>query len=113
MHAYRVGRVRLIFQLPSSLVPSLADSTFAYVERFSPLGNVDPTNRMYLVHKVVDGRGIQSADIVPISQISRSCHLVPQLTDDLTTRLSPHSILDDFSTFYVNDFLDLHSYLIL
>lgn len=66
---------------------------------------------MFEVSKVVGSEGRLVGEVIPLSQIIRSCHLIPQWEDDLVAPIG--SPLDVFDKFLVNDFLDVHSYLSL
>lgn len=70
-------------------------------------------NRMYEVQKERQHDGTPLAEVIPLSAIARSCHLVPKFTEDLEYVLDHTTILDEYEVFFVNDFLDLHAYLVL
>jgi hypothetical protein len=68
---------------------------------------------MYEVKKEQHPGGGLAAEVIPISHISRSCHLMPHFKNDLATALDPGEVLNTYETFFVNEFLDLHTYLTL
>lgn len=73
-------------------------------------------NRVSCMHEVKKSRhadGRLLAEVISLSRIIRSCHLVPRLDHDLETATDPGNSLDTYDLFSVNDFLDLHVYLIL
>jgi hypothetical protein len=105
----RVARLRIIFCLPSRI--SVFQEPLVYVELFSELPKRARNDvRMFLVSKsFVDGR--QESAVIPLTMVIRSCHLIPRMDDDLREPIPPHKTIDHFNTFYVNQFLDLHTYL--
>lgn len=67
---------------------------------------------MYKVKWDVDAlTGQKRAGIITPDFLIRSCHLIPKMSDDVLQVVKPEDVLDRFDEFYVNDFLDLHSYL--
>lgn len=66
---------------------------------------------MFEVSKVVNNEGRPVGEVIPLSRIIRSCHLIPQWENDLVAPVD--CPLDAFDKFLVNDFLDVHSYLSL
>lgn len=109
-----IGRVRTIFKLRDPLrqepvnATDIAGRPLAYVEWFTELGPVDGPTKMYVVKRT------NEVEVLPVSRFVRSCHLIANLgLDDDFRVLDPDDVLDVCSSFQVNDFLDLHSYLIL
>lgn len=68
---------------------------------------------MYKVSKACQRDGSLETEVVPLGQIVWSCHLIPELENDLGAVIPNRSVLDRFNSFLVNDFLDMHSYLLL
>lgn len=108
-----MARARAFFRLSPHLYPSLSETIFAYVEWFTELKHPHDINRMYEVKRSMESNGQCSAAVIPVTQIYRSCHLIPYLKEDLVTALDPDTVLDTCDSFFLNDFLDLHSYTIL
>lgn len=104
-----MGRVRAIFRIPD-YVANVRDP-LVYLELFTPLREVDRDAKMYRVRWQKDSQGKRKASIVSAASIMRSCHLIPRMENDLSGVLSPSLVLDSFDEFFVNDFLDIHSYL--
>lgn len=102
--------MRLIFELPLS-VAQFPQPTLAYVEWFLDLKVSRHPSRMFEVSKVFGTDSSPVGEVIPVSQIVRSCHLIPKWEDDLVAPID--SVLDVFDTFFVNDFLDSHCYLSL
>ncbi|KIO21736.1 hypothetical protein M407DRAFT_45836, partial [Tulasnella calospora MUT 4182] len=109
-YCYRVARLRLIFELPT-VIRELARSRhpLAYVQWFTDLKASRHPTRVFQVSKVLNNRGQPTGEVIPLGQIVRSCHLIPQWENDLTAPMD--CPLDVFNKFLVNDFLDIHSYL--
>jgi hypothetical protein len=111
-----VGRIRLIFKLP----PQYGIATpLAYIQRFNGPHQVanGPLKRvnMYRVersHYSAEYGHQYEEEVVPLSFIRRTCHLLPifgehtPVFDDSET---PDS-LELFDQFYLNSYLDLHTF---
>ncbi|KAJ7898890.1 hypothetical protein B0H14DRAFT_3080756 [Mycena olivaceomarginata] len=70
----RVARVRVIFRLPERY--GIYDGTLAYVDWFKPL---NPPVADIGMHQVsLSSRNLrQNSEVIPITDIVRSCHLIP------------------------------------
>ncbi|KIO15986.1 hypothetical protein M407DRAFT_86553 [Tulasnella calospora MUT 4182] len=110
-YRYQVARLRLIFELPRSVAVFQPQPTLAYIEWFSELKATHDASRMFEITKLVGKDGHPIGEVIPVSRIVRSCHLIPKWEDDLVAPVE--SVLDEFTTFFVNEFLDLHCYLSL
>ncbi|KAF9071488.1 hypothetical protein BDP27DRAFT_1361831 [Rhodocollybia butyracea] len=69
-----VAQVHAIFNLPEEL--GTFAHPLAYVEWFTPLQKFDKDTLMYQVERS-SGKGVHAASIIPVTYISRSCHLYP------------------------------------
>ncbi|KAK0460760.1 hypothetical protein IW261DRAFT_1554531 [Armillaria novae-zelandiae] len=69
-----VAQVHAIFKLPEEL--GLFPHPLAYVEWFTPLQRVDKHTEMFRVERSLWNH-CRNASIIPITYISRSCHLIP------------------------------------
>ncbi|KAJ3713054.1 hypothetical protein C8R42DRAFT_593567 [Lentinula raphanica] len=121
----RIGRVKVLFRLPSQLTligthkstaPSWwPSSVLAYVEWFSPPSQTpveQKSHNMTTVHKLPLIDGIIPWSIIPLSNIRQSCMLIPRYD-----RKSPDSsswnssnILDKGNHFLVNNWSSLYTY---
>jgi hypothetical protein len=65
-------------------------------------------------YTVADGRAYREA-ILPLAHIRRSCHLVPEFGKEtpIVDSYAPFDALEEYETFYLNCFLDLHSFQLL
>ncbi|KAG8720172.1 hypothetical protein FRC09_010014 [Ceratobasidium sp. 395] len=114
-----IGRIRLIFKLPTRY---RIDDTLVLVQLFHVTSTTQPNKKMGM-YKVVreryreaDGRGYQER-ILPLSHVRRSCHLVPEFGSAAATPVidsrTPFDALEEYENFYLNSYLDLHSFRLL
>ncbi|EPS92600.1 hypothetical protein FOMPIDRAFT_1137569 [Fomitopsis schrenkii] len=120
----RIGRVKLIFKLPSTLndprtheqLPAPENwataGPLAYVEWYSKLnGSPDPTHMMYSVRKApLRSNGLPVGEILPISMIRQSCQLVPTFPDRVPDEWNTHNVLDKASRFVLNNSASKYAY---
>ncbi|KAG1770180.1 hypothetical protein EDD22DRAFT_977203 [Suillus occidentalis] len=104
---FRVGQVHLIFSIPATATQLLfppanqPPNHLAYVEWFTPFSATpDPRHGMYKVTRFIRS-GERVASIIPVSNISRSVHLIPN-----------NNVLEECDTF-VNCYIDRHSFVTL
>lgn len=80
------------------------EEPLAYVEWFKPLRTPDPqhgmckTSRSSCQHR-------RNTSIIPVSQIARSCHLIPFFGQEINPRWTTHNVLEESEEFYVNHYL--------
>ncbi|KAG8939237.1 hypothetical protein FRC03_006458, partial [Tulasnella sp. 419] len=89
----RVGQVRVIFQLPSTIILKY-DVPLVYIEWFTELKQTRSKARMLEVQKAFCRDGLRDCSIVRVDQIVRSCHLIPKWEDDLSSVLEPDEVYD-------------------
>ncbi|KAF8489264.1 hypothetical protein F5888DRAFT_1622210, partial [Russula emetica] len=83
----------------------------AYVEWFSPVPAVrEPQHLMFKVSRSIQG-GRRSASIIPVDSIVRSIHLIPRFGSVTPHDWNAYNVLDNCQSFYINPFIDLHSYI--
>ncbi|CAE6457916.1 unnamed protein product [Rhizoctonia solani] len=117
MPNHRVGRVRLIFKLPSHY--NIPDP-LVYIQRFdtpsrNPLVSVNMHGIQWMRHIPQWGRR-RVEEVVPLAFIRRTCHLIPQFgVPSITSSVDgdPSDPLTLFEKFYVNSYLDLHTFQLL
>jgi hypothetical protein len=117
MPGRRIGRIRVVFSLPPSVVnamfenPAAVPSHLVYVEWFSPFrASCDAATGMYQVSKSMLSDGTVLASIVPLSHIYRSVHLFPKFGPVAPSSWTSSNVLDKCSVFYMNPFTDRHLY---
>ncbi|KAJ7574250.1 hypothetical protein C8J56DRAFT_979934 [Mycena floridula] len=102
-----VGQVRVIFQLPGEY--GRFDKPLAYVEWLTPLSLYISVLGAYQVHWSTHMHR-QRASIIPISQIVRSCHLIPKFGAKINSQWTSETVLKQASTFFVNPDLCQHDF---
>lgn len=113
---YRVGRVRLIFSLPSELQRLRLDATdpsphLAYLELFTPFTpRPDRYSGLYSVSKSYSD-GARKTLVVPLTRIFRSCHLLPKCGRQIDHTWTSETVLDQCEHWTLNAFSDHHMYL--
>ncbi|KDQ60093.1 hypothetical protein JAAARDRAFT_125881 [Jaapia argillacea MUCL 33604] len=108
----RVAQVKVIFALPHQL--SIADHPqyLAYIEWFTPFQSFHPVLGMYSVSRSTQNHR-QNIEVVSLSQIIRSCHLLPKFGTLVNKTWHSDTILDDAPGFYLNVWLDLFTFFLL
>ncbi|KAH9830310.1 uncharacterized protein C8Q71DRAFT_817709 [Rhodofomes roseus] len=113
---YRIGQVRAIFALPPHLQrmrlnATRADTHLAYVELFTPfLDEPERWSKLYQVSRSVL-RGRRLATVLPLQQIFRSCHLLPDPKAEVIERdWTSDTVLELCEDFFLNEFCDHHMY---
>jgi hypothetical protein len=112
-----VGRVRLIFKLPPHYG---VEEPLAMVQLFRITSYGQPNKRMGMFkatrerYRDRDQRTFQE-QVVPLSHIRRSCHLVPDfgVQTPIIDSFTPFDSLENYDGFYLNHFLDLHTFRLL
>lgn len=116
---YRVGRVRLVFQLPKEacrqLLPDvISPGHLAYVEWFTAFTQPDAVHGMYKVSRCLDrDSGARLASVIEVCKIRRSCHLLPISSNVIPREWSSSNVLDSCNNFWVSPFSDMHIYMTL
>ncbi|KAJ7168730.1 hypothetical protein C8R46DRAFT_897819, partial [Mycena filopes] len=96
------GRVRAIFALPVEY--GRLDVPLAYVEWYKPLTQLDTDLGMYKITPAFHNRRPR-ASIIPITLLSRSCHLIPRFPHTVDRTLTTDDVLDRCKAFYLNCYL--------
>jgi hypothetical protein len=85
----------------------------AYVEWFKPLsGQAEPHHQLYKVRRSLKD-GQRMASIIPVSNISRSAHLVPQFDQHVAEEWKSWNVLELSPSFYLNSCSDRHAYVVM
>ena len=106
----RVGQVRAIFQLPKTL-GSYPDPVL-YIQWFTPLRKIDEDTQMYRVERSSHNKA-QNSSIIPITQVSRTCHLIPYSGKAHEHRWTSETVLEQCHSFHLNPYLRLSDYVLL
>ena len=84
----------------------------AYVEWFTPFRQPDPETGMFKVsHSTRAHR--RCASIISLTQIERSCHLLPIWGKRVDSTWTSKNVLDQCTRFYVNPYLRHHDFVLL
>ncbi|KAI1784280.1 hypothetical protein LXA43DRAFT_976757 [Ganoderma leucocontextum] len=116
--SFIVARVRVVFKIPergmTHLFPGIAPDKrpqhLAYVELFTPLNTKHPDHGLYKVSPAYTGDGKRLGLIVPIDDIVRSCHLIPDFGPVAPRDWTSSNVLDKCTAFYLNTFADRNTY---
>lgn len=103
----RVGRVKAIFRLPETFGKHASADPLAYIEWFSTLDKVNTVLGMYEVSPWIRthrGQPYRASSIIPLPNIIRSCHLIPQWGEQMDRSWTSESVLDQAQRFYVNTY---------
>lgn len=97
-----VGQVRAIFQLPEEF--GSQHHPLAYIEWFTPLQTRVADLEMYRVSRSFRMHR-RRVTIIPISQIERSVHLIPEFGRRMDTTWTTHNVLEKCKSFFINPYL--------
>ena len=112
---YRIAQVRVVFQIPrraiNKVAPLLDTSPhLAYVEWFSFAADPDTKHGMFKITRQTRN-GRRNTSIIDVDSILSSVHLFPRFGPTIPLECNSFTALDCYSTFYVNPFADIDSYL--
>ncbi|KAJ7075485.1 hypothetical protein B0H15DRAFT_925432 [Mycena belliarum] len=102
-----VARLRVIFRIPSDF--GLYTEPVAYVDWFKPLQAPSPTLGMHQVSLSSRGHR-QNSSIIPVTDIVRSCHLIPVFGRKVDPRWTSETVLDQCKSFYLNPYLSHYDF---
>ncbi|KAJ7196887.1 hypothetical protein B0H12DRAFT_1038122 [Mycena haematopus] len=102
-----VARVRVIFRIPDDFGPY--PDPLAYIDWFKPLQQPVPGLGMHLV-SLSSRMHRQKSSIIPVSEITRSCHLIPVFGKSLNRAWTSDTVLDLCPRFYLNPYLRHHDF---
>ncbi|KAJ7862571.1 hypothetical protein B0H13DRAFT_1900002 [Mycena leptocephala] len=102
-----VARVRVIFKLPEH--HGNYPDPLVYIDWFKPLTTPVANLEMYRVSLSTRMRH-QKSEIIPITDIVRSCHLIPRFGRRIDPTWTSENVLDRFKEFYLNPYLRHHDF---
>ncbi|KAG1748822.1 uncharacterized protein EDB91DRAFT_1235446 [Suillus paluster] len=106
---FSVGQsLQLLFPPTVNIPPHLA-----YIKWFTPFPSApDRNNGLYKLSRLMQG-GDRVASIVPVGDIVHSIHLIPKFGDSAPREwIWSETVLEDCNTFWVNSYIDRHTFLI-
>lgn len=108
--------MRLVFAIPSDAARTLFSAAdvscpnrLAYIEWFTPFTQPEEAHGLYRISRAHDA-GDRLVSVVPVDTIRRSVHLYPKFGAVAPREWTSHNVLDECSTFFVNQFTDKHSF---
>ncbi|KAF9548524.1 hypothetical protein CPC08DRAFT_648414 [Agrocybe pediades] len=104
----RAAQVRFVFDLPPHL--GRVKHPLAYVEWFTPLGQPDSSTGMLVVKRST--RNLRrNAAVICVSDLVCAAHLTAKNSGSIVDKAyTSHQILDTVSHFYVNTYIDVHTF---
>ncbi|KAJ6616697.1 hypothetical protein B0H10DRAFT_2389376 [Mycena sp. CBHHK59/15] len=105
----RVAQVRVIFRLPDDF--GIYSDPLAYVDWFKPLQSPVANVGMHQV-SLSSRSHHQNSSIIPITDIVRSCHLIPIFGHSANPTWTTDNVLDQCKSFYLNPYLRHHNFFV-
>ncbi|KAN0137729.1 hypothetical protein V8E53_004485 [Lactarius tabidus] len=111
---YHIGRIRVVFAIPSRYHHLLFDpgvtvpQHLAYVQWYSQLTEPEPNHRLFKIRPLKDLDGNWICSIIPVGNIRRSVHLIPKFGPVAPAEWTSSNVLDSCNVFYLNTFSDRH-----
>ncbi|KAF8124506.1 hypothetical protein K438DRAFT_2154332 [Mycena galopus ATCC 62051] len=102
-----VARVRVIFKLPEN--HGNYPDPLAYIDWFKPLTTPVADLEMYRV-SLSTRMHHQKSEIIPVTDIVRSCHLIPRFGRRVDPTWTSENVLDHCKEFYLNPYLRHHDF---
>ncbi|PPQ71533.1 hypothetical protein CVT26_010393 [Gymnopilus dilepis] len=104
----RVAQVRAIFKLPAEF---RLTTPLAYIDWFTPFRNPQADTGMYMISQSTNTHD-RRASVIPISDIVRSCHLIPVFGQAPAKNLGwkSETVLEQCKKFYFNPYLRHHDF---
>lgn len=81
----------------------------AYIEWFSKFTDPIANHGLYKISRSLD-RGERVSEIIPLANIRRSIHLIPEFGPIAPRTWTSSNVLELCNTFFVNSFSDRHAY---
>ncbi|KAJ7495743.1 hypothetical protein B0H11DRAFT_1910488 [Mycena galericulata] len=102
-----VARIRVIFRLPED--HGNYPEPLAYIDWYKPLKPPVPDIGMHEI-SLSSRNHRQNSSIIPISDIFRSCHLIPVFGRAINPTWTSDQVLDQCKLFYLNPYLRHHDF---
>ncbi|KAI9001505.1 hypothetical protein BD414DRAFT_406373 [Trametes punicea] len=111
LEGLRVARVRAILRLPLTYGEELTKDPVAFVEWFTPFRTQDVDSGMFPV-SYSSRNHRRRVSIIPVTQIIRSCYLIPKWGRKVDTTWTSANVLDKCTKFYVSPYLRHHDFVL-
>jgi len=105
----QVARVRLIFELPPAL--GTYPEPLVYVDWYRPFRPALPDLQMHRL-ALASRNHHQFSEVIPLSRILRSCHLIPEFGREIPRTWESHTSLDLASNFLFNPYLRFRDFVL-
>lgn len=108
MRGLQVARVYLFFKISHNGV----DYPCALVHWYSTSSEPDADTGMWIVHPESSSRGARHMSVIHLDSIIRGAHLLPVFPSDAPVyrEINYMNVLDVYTSFYVNKFVDHHAF---
>ena len=103
----RAARLKAIFVLPERL--STSQTRLVYVEWFRPFREKDSDTGLHILMRSTH-QGGTNAEVIPLSRVMQSLHLVPRFGAEKPARWSKWNVFDECQKFFVNKWVNFHTY---
>ncbi|KAK7029714.1 hypothetical protein R3P38DRAFT_3314401 [Favolaschia claudopus] len=110
LNGVRAARVRVIFRLPN--LYGTYPEPLAYVEWYKPFNR--PVSDLGMYQLSLSSRNHrQNAQIIPVSDIMRSCHLIPVFGRHVDSTWTSEQVLNQCKSFFLNPYLRHYDFYLL
>ncbi|EPQ52316.1 hypothetical protein GLOTRDRAFT_47557 [Gloeophyllum trabeum ATCC 11539] len=111
LEGLQVAQVRLLFQLPEYLrYHPRQPVDLAYVEWMTLFSAQDPLTYTHSVSRSTRRGGQRNAEIIPISRIVHSCHLIPKFGTECNRAWTADIAVENCKSFILNRWLDVATF---
>jgi hypothetical protein len=101
----RAARVRVLFDLPSRC--GSGTEKFAYVEWYTPFTTIHALSGMFKIKRSTVRGGMPNAEIIPITAIERTAHLLPVTKRFIKQSWTSDTVLDKADEFLFNWYITI------
>ena len=108
MKGLLVARVYLFFKFSYNSV----DYPCALVHWYSTSNEPDPTTSLWIVRPESTNQGMRHMGVIHLDSIIQGAHLLPKFPSDALVyrEINYTNVLDLYTSFYVNKFIDHHAF---
>ncbi|KAJ7199445.1 hypothetical protein GGX14DRAFT_373189 [Mycena pura] len=110
LNGLRAARIRVIFQ--AAPPHGFYHEPLAYIDWYTPFNQPVADLDMYKISRSTSNH-VQKSEVIPVSQILHSCHLIPAFGRAVNTTWRSDEVLSQASSFYLNPYLRHYDFLFL